>query len=507
MNVSMITSPVASNTHAIYRFRGKAWLDDARGVTLRVFADSRYKLYINGKYVAEGPAIGSVSYYDEFVSDAFRIGENEIEAEVLYANGFVGSSALLRKSRVAFSLVAERDGKTLFATDKTWETALDETRRFLLVRVHPNGYTNEEYEPKSYEWQNAVPYSTAYRERNTWGVFGIYPEIEKSILPFHTPEAAQTFTVSKAMTSGLAVGGTFTGMTVRAGETRDVVLSAGVHTVGYPSFALSGTGKVKLMYAESYRKKDAETGYYLKGVRSDSTGDIADDAFDTVTLHGESIVFTPYLERSFRFIRVTVEAETDFTVGNASFAVYRYPLCVENTFHSSDATYNRMFEVSVRTLRNCMFDTYVDCPYYEMQQYSEDAYLEMMYTMLLSSDYRMPKKMMLDFWQSRNHEGLMTAAAPMAYRQVTPTFNIFFFSMVSGYLLYTGDAAFVEPFLPALYDVLQWFKMKTNADGVVDALPYGLFIDWVHDWVKDGWRDNFFVPYANTRPASIYSLM
>ena len=85
MNFPIITSSVASNENVIYRFRGKVTLSDNSDVTLRLFADSRYKLYVNGVYVYEGPISATENYYDEFSTDAFTVGENEVEAEVLYA--------------------------------------------------------------------------------------------------------------------------------------------------------------------------------------------------------------------------------------------------------------------------------------------------------------------------------------------------------------------------------------------------------------------------------------
>ena len=511
----MITSPIPTNQNVIYRFRGKVALDTTDGITLHAFADSRYKLYINGKYVAEGPAMATENYYDEFSSNALCVGENEIEAEVLYAGGTLCLNGLTRDRAVAFSLTLLRNGEIIAETDDTWETALDTTRRFYRYKeVHANGVPNEYYDKVECTWEPALKYRAAYygemedKTRKNWGCFGIYQYIKKNFLPFHTPEGKHSFTISKPMTSGLSVGDVFTGMTVKAGETCDVVLSAGVHTVGYPTFNFSGKGKVTVVYAEGYRHEGEAHGrtWYLKYRRDDTTGEICDDPTDFITLDGGELCFTPYMHRVFRFVRLTVEAETDVTVGDASFAIYRYPLSEDNDFTCSDERYNKIYENSKRTLRNCMLDTYVDCSFYEMIQYVQDAYLEMAYTLFLSSDYRMPQKLMLDTWQTRDYEGMMTAGAPMNYKMVTPTNCIYFLAMSRDYLLHTGDEAFVRPFLPAFYDILDWYKKIVNEDGVIGVFPYGCFIDWVNDWVKDGWDINWFVPHADKHPASIYSL-
>ena len=507
MNFPIITSPVATNENVTYRFRGKVTLSSASDITLRAFADSRYKLYVNGVYVSEGPISGTDNYYDEFPCDAFRAGENDVEAEVLYAGGTISMCGITRNRSVAFSLTVLQNGDVVAETDENWEVALDETRDFFRAPpVHANGYPNEHYKKKPCAFKKAMVYDNAHRKINWWGVFGFYQDIKKSILPFHTPEGKYSFTVSKPMTSGLSENDTFTSMTVKAGETRDVVLSAGVHSVAYPTFKLTGRGKITIMYGEGYRKRHPEEGWMVKYDRADNTGEIVEDPYDTVTLNGESLSFTPYLHRVFRFIRITVEAIEDTTVEEASFAIYRYPLREDNDFTCSDETYNKIYEISKRTLRNCIIDTYVDCPFYEMVQYVQDAYLEMAYTMMLSSDYTMPKKLMIDTWQTRNYEGMMQAGAPMAYNMITPTNCIYFLAMSHDYLLYTGDEAFVRPFLPAFYDVIDWYDKRIDKNGVVAPFPYGFFIDWVEDWKKVGGEGNWFSPGAPKVASSIYSL-
>ena len=506
MNFPIITSSVASNENVIYRFRGKVTLSDNSDVTLRLFADSRYKLYVNGVYVYEGPISATENYYDEFSTDAFTVGENEVEAEVLYAGGTMTMSGIKRGRCVAFSLSVMQNGETVAETDENWEVGLDRSREFYRYRmVHPNGYANEKYEKKPVVFEKAKRYSSAWQKNNYWGVFGFYPTIKKSPIPFHTPEGKYGFTVSKSMTSGLAEDEAFSSLTVPAGETRDVVLSAGVHSVAYPTFAFEGKGKVTVVYAEGYRKLSPDGNYYVKYDRADKTGDILDDPTDIITLDGGEFTFVPYLHRVFRFVRITVEAVEEVTVKNASFALYRYPLREENDFTCSDETYNKIYEMSKRTLRNCMIDTYVDCPFYEMVQYVQDSYIQMAYTMMLSSDYTMPKKLMTDTWQTRGYDGMMQAGAPMTYHMVTPTNCIYFLAMAEDYLLYTGDREFVRPFLPAFFDVIDWYDKRLDEDGVVAPFPYGFYIDWVDDWTRDG-DSNWYPPNAPKTACSIYSL-
>lgn len=40
-----------------------------------------------------------------------------------------------------------------------------------------------------------------------------------------------------------------------------------------------------------------------------------------------------------------------------------YPLQVTTKFHCADTVYNHMWDISLRTLQCCMYETYMDCPH------------------------------------------------------------------------------------------------------------------------------------------------
>ncbi len=487
MNAKWLSSHIAENDNVLYRFRKTVYIDKADGVTAFISADSRYKLYINDVYVCEGPCIGTHKYYDEVdISSYIKNGENKIEALVLYAGGG-GLSCIQRKNRVAFIMEALRDGETVFSTDELWECALDKSTVFYISKhVHPNCYPNEIYKPEEIEWHSAVipPFGTG---DELWGVLPAYV-MDKNPLKAYTPSKGIAMPISQS-----DIGDS---LKIKKGSKGRVIFGLDKLSVGFPEFEFEGDAEVTVTYAESYRCADG----FEKKVRSDTSGKIV-GASDILTV-SKSLVYRPYMTKTARYIKVEVDAKADFAIKRAEFLEYRYPLEICNNFECSDAVYNRIWDVSIHTLRNCMFDTYVDCPYYEMQQYSEDAYLEMMYTFMLSDDYRLPKKLITDFWQSQNYEGLQLAAAPMVLKQIDPTFNFFWIMMLEDYILYTGDTETVRPMLAGIFAIIEWFGRCLNKDGVVGVYKYGKFIDWVKTW-----KYGFMIDDADKKPTSISSLM
>lgn len=484
-----ISSSVPTNENTLYRFKKTVNINNTQNVIADIFADSRYKLYINGTYICEGPCIGTESYYDSIVIDDYLTdGENVIEACVLYLGSGVGASCIKRKNRVAFAFEIYQNGETLEITDDTWESAIDKSYTFYLDKIHPNGFLNERYDKKELEWQKAEILPYGYGDE-LWGVLP-YFDLKERPIKMYTPFNCDSMTISK----------TNIGINLKKGETGYIDYEIGRHKVGYPEFEFSGSADIRITYAESYAFAE-DDGRYTKNVRSDKSGDIF-GASDELAIRENNFVFRPFFIKTARYIRIEVNALSDFSINRAEFMEYRYPLEIKNNFVCSDELYNRIFEVSVNTLENCTFDTYVDCPYYEMQQYSEDAYLEMMYTFMLTDDYSMAKKLICDLWQSVNYEGMQLAAAPMEYRQITPTFCFFWIMMIEKYILYTGDNKTIKPMLSGIYSILFWFANFIDEDGVVGVYKYGKFIDWVETW-----KNTFTIDDADTRPTSIASFM
>jgi len=488
----VIGSSVPTDENRLYRFKKNIYIEDTKDVLASIFADSRYKLYINGKYICEGPCIGTNNYYDTVDISSYLVkGENVIEVCVLYLGLNIGASCINRKSRVALKMELQQ-GETILATDESWDCTIDLSYDFYLSQgIHPNGFLNEKYEKQKLIWEKAVALPVI-KGTDIWGVLPSYEICERPI-KMYVPSLPKNMLISKTNISADNI--------VKKGETKYVVFELDKHGVGYPEFEFCGNAELKIIYAESYAHYDEDCNWYIKKIRDDKSGDII-GACDELKISENKFVFRPFLTKAFRYIKIEIKALTDFEIKKSVFLEYRYPLEIKNNFNCSDDVYNKIFEVSVNTLQNCTFDTYVDCPYYEMQQYIEDAYLEMMYTFMLTDDYSMPKKLITDLWQSQNYEGMLLASAPMFQKQITPTFCFFWIMMIEKYILYTGDLITVKPMLGSIYSIISWFANYVDEDGVIGVYNYGKFVDWV-----SGWKNGFSIDDANKKSTSIASLM
>ena len=172
-------------------------------------------------------------------------------------------------------------------------------------------------------------------------------------------------------------------------------------------------------------------------------------------------------------------------------------------FDTDQAWVRGVWDISLRTLELCMHESYEDCPYYEQLQYTMDTRLQMLYTLAISNDARLPGKTMHDFHASLLPEGILQSRFPSNQPQVIPVFALHWILMLYDLYMETGDAGLLERYRPTMESVLGWFDRKMGASGLVEHLGYWDFSDWT-----EAWQDTHGAPHAAAAgPSTIQNLV
>lgn len=472
----------------LYRLRRTYTFTRPCTARVRVMAEARYKLWINGYFVAAGPCRGSIHhrYYDEIdIGNFLTDGENRISVELLALTTHdnieghdVNLNAVIRSGEVYFYLagtVCEEDGREIaIGTDASWECAEEThvtfTRQFFVgMNEHVRAGFGRDLTWLSAREMNALP--------AVWG----------DTVPFGE------------VTSALAEPRPIPMMTYHPREFtyHDGYYDAGVLKTGYIRLQAKGRGKITLTYGECFVRGDDTS--FTKGDRADVTGHLLGHS-DTFYVNG-SLQFESFWFRTFRFVKATCEGSAQIV--SLSFAETGYPLAVSDQQDFGSDRDNALWNISLRTLRRCMQETYVDCPYYEQLQYCMDTYSQMLYTAMITDDLRLARRAIRDFASTWRPGYLTEARAPSCRRQYIPGFSLFFILMMNQYEARTGREEDIRPYMPVLDGILTWFDTHRNGAGQVEVSGMWDFVDW-----SAPWKQNEGAPIVTPGEGiTVYSLM
>ena len=214
------------------------------------------------------------------------------------------------------------------------------------------------------------------------------------------------------------------------------------------------------------------------------------------------MTFEPFWYRTFRFIAIEMD-ETNVELISASYRETGYPLAVETYVESSEPWVREVWELCVRTLRRCMNETYMDCPYYEQNQFPMDTRLQALFCASISRDERLTMKALEDFHCSISPDGLVHGRYPGSYQQIISTFSLHYIFMLEETWRRSGDIVPFRRYLPDLDRILAYYDSKIGPEGLVGRLGYWEFVDWHPKWAEYGG-----VPGALTAgPSTIINLM
>ncbi len=162
--------------------------------------------------------------------------------------------------------------------------------------------------------------------------------------------------------------------------------------------------------------------------------------------------------------------------------LYLYPVEYTGTFTCSDPRLGELYDACRWTLQNCMHDGYEDCPSREQRQWIGDAYVEVMANFALFGDIALVKKLIRQVAQSQRGDGLTEMATPgdsHVHGLIIPDYCFYWISILYQYYQYTGDQALVTEVIPSVIKALNWFVgYVDDRTGLITHLPYWIFIDW-----------------------------
>ena len=516
-----ISYPDNSNSeYGVYLFRKEISLNTKPDkFIIHVSADNRYKLYVNGVYVCNGPA-RSYLYKWNFesidIASYLQSGINIITSVVW---NFAEYRPLAQISgQTGFIIQGNSTTESIINSDTSWIVFNDSAYKPLPVSI--NQYyaagAGEEFNCKKHPWNwmdkdfNTSGWKNA-REVETgkpvgcmgeWGAPSVHLLSQRPI-PFMEEKPQRFFKVRRSDIANIQEGFLKgkTPITIPANSKVKLLIDQNELTTAYPvlNFSKGSKSSIKLTYAESLFDSIGN-----KGNRNDIENKQITGNSDFIICDGENNrVFQTLWWRTFRYVEIEIETKDEPLVLNNLYSIFSaYPLEEKASFNCDNAQFNDIWNVGWRTQRLCANETFFDCPYYEQLQYIGDTRIQALVSTYVSGDSRLTKNAISVLHDSQLPLGITQSRFPSNQTQIIPTFSLVWVTMVYDYWMLNDDPDFVKSMIPGIQETLNWFRNRIDSTGMLGPVEWWDFVDWTY---SKGW-DNGNPPAAHSGNSAILSL-
>lgn len=490
----------------VFNFRRRFKLNQRPSTfRVRVTADPRYELFVNGVRVSVGPASSDPAHraYDTVdLSPQLRTGDNVVAATVFNFGEHQPWAQM--SARTAFLLQGDTPAEAALVDTGTtpWRVARDAGYRPHGTPRRPVD-VGEELDGARHPWT----WQTAAFDDGRW----VAPTVVRAAAEPAGPDdgspwglVARTVPMMEERPDRLSRVRRATGVQPPAGwpakiatlaippRTRAVLLlDRDELTTAFPELTVSqGRGaRVQMRYAESLHAPGKPRE---KGARDQVEGKELTGMTDLFWPDGGARrTFRPLLFRTYRYIELSIHTARDPLILDDLTATFTaYPFERRARFDSDRPELAAFLDVGWRTARLCAHETYMDCPYYEQLQYVGDTRIQALVSLYTSGDDRLMRNALVQLDASRNAQGLTASRYPSSRPQVIPPFSLWWIGMLHDHWTFRGDSAFVRSLLPGVRAVMAFFQQRQLDDGRLGPLPWWNFVDWAPQWpagVPPGW--------------------
>ncbi|HEX3025197.1 MAG TPA: alpha-L-rhamnosidase C-terminal domain-containing protein, partial [Chitinophagaceae bacterium] len=510
-----------SNDYGVYLFRKEFDIETKSDkFIINVSADNRYRLYINGTYVCNGPARSHLfkwNFETVDISSYLHPGKNIITAIVWNFSWHRPIAQLSGQT----GLIIQGNSKEEYKvnTNASWVVLNDTAYKPLPIRInqyyamgdgedftgemHPWEWMSNDFNVS--EWKHAKEIETGKPIGNygEWGGDLSMHLLSKRPIPF-MEEKNQRFSKIRRSDVPISSNEFLQGKSpiiISANSKVKLLFDQNELTTAYPVLNFSKGNKcvIKITYAESLFDSNGN-----KGNRNDiEYKQIYGNADRIICDGGNNRVFQTLWWRTFRYVELEIETKNEPLLLNDFYSIFSaYPLKEKASFNCDDPQLKNIWNIGWRTQRLCANETFFDCPYYEQLQYIGDARIQALVSTYVSGDSRLTKNALTLLHESQLPWGITQSRFPSNQTQIIPTFSLVWVTMIYDYWMLNDDPVFVKSMIPGMMETLNWFKSRMNASGLLGPVEWWDFVDWVNakDW------ENGAPPAAHIGNSSVVSL-
>ncbi len=492
-NAQWITCPgVSSTDFGVYHFRKTFNLhEQPERFIILVSGDNRYRLFVNGDEVCNGPARGDLANWNfETIDISYQLkeGKNVLSAVVWNFGEFKPLAQM--SLQTAFIVQGNESAEEIINSNKSWKVVKNEaylppTKRPQVPDVgpgeivcgekYPYGWEQLDFDDESWLTPKVLSIGTPDGKFTSWDwnlVPRKIPLMEYKFQRIKEIERTENIETDNRFLSGDSP------LFIPENSEISFLLDQTYLTTAYPELIISGGkgSRIELEYAEALINEEG-----FKGNRNETKGKKIFSGYSDVYLPDGSDMkkYQPLWFRTYRYIKVTVKTSDEPLIIQDLYGYFTaYPFEEIAWFKSDNSDLHRIWETGWRTARLCAGETYYDCPYYEQLQYIGDTRIQALISLYVSGDDRLMRNAIEQFHNSLLPMGLTQSRFPSNQPQVIPPFALIWIYMVHDYWMHCEDLTFVKSQLNGIRNVLYWFEQQISENGMLGPMDWWNFVDW-----------------------------
>lgn len=466
-----------------------------KNATAYITADTFYRLWVNGQLAMCGPARSSVGKATVDPVDVTRLlkhGENTIAAEALYCKSIEGHLFDALAQSPGFLCELEVGGKTVIATDATWEASeIMAWNRQAPRFSYQRGWV-EDYDARAEgqaTWKPAVvlgkvgiePWKTVeIRDIPLPELIKVRPAkivgIQRSIISHDDPKDWIARLDKERLQTDDSAATVRGGKTVLHGDGAQITYDFGANYAGFIGFEVTGKAGQVLEIAWNERLSD------LDSVPRPLERMASNNAIRYVLRDGRQ-TFLGFNPQLMRYLRVALRGDGDLSLHNLTLTEYRFIAPTKGDFTCSDEGLDLVFKAARRTAMLNTLDTFMDCPSRERGAWLHDSYYTAHAVYAMFGDLSVNRRMVRQIAKSQDFldpPGMVQALYPANWTRdrYIPGHALFWVLQAGLDNRFTGEPASMRDALPAIRRLMDTFAGWRNSDGLLENVPSWNFIDW-----------------------------
>ena len=481
----------------VYAFFRRAFtLGAAMDCTVHITADSFYVLYVDGHFIARGPARSPLMYYS-FDSHPLSLGPGRhVIAVLVHHVGEINATMMLGRPGLLADVVPDTEtGAETISSDADWRCLKSDAWRQDLpemmshfgfwedcdTRRIPRGWTAIDFDDA--HWPRAVP--IARPGDAPW------PNLIARDIP--------TLRITEVPVLTVAARGTFRPGAGESGRPsvevsrREYAPDHGQATLPHAFDADNGSCYLTLDFGRTV------SGYPRLAFKDAAPGTIIDLSYDEMlteegavdpertyahltdrfVLAGGEAIVRPTHPRGFRYLMIGVSDPAGLSLRDARVLEETYPFTLTNRFQAADPQFEAFHLEAAETVRICTQDAFMDCPSRERVQWMEDMIMHGRVAATAFADTNMLRRSLFQAAQCQLPDGRINGFFPSERTNCAfAASSLMWMHMLADYWEFTGDEEDLARLRPSLRRLLRFLDGRADDKGILRSWPVGQFWEW-----------------------------